>query len=226
MKDKGLYGIVGSMGGAKTMELIAEYHRLQRADWPVIAFTPSGAHRASVGSGLDGEISSRLGASIEATIIDRGNPEAMLDYILPEHKGVIIGEGHFFDPQLLIPLLGRLRLERRTVVESLLSDFGGNVFAVGAHLSCFADKTGRFFGVCGKIGCSGKGIYNQLWVNGEVSVYAGQEIRTGSDTEEVTHDGGGAVVKYNAMCVEHYILPPLAEGYTERGIVVPHSRRI
>jgi thymidine kinase len=183
----------GTMGSGKSTQALQIHHNLSGRGMPCMLITQLDREA--------GRVSSRLGVSAEATIIDSGVD--LFRLITQEHlrgsglHAVICDEAQFYAPHQ-IDQLARVVDESDIEVYAfgLLTTFQGELFAGSRRLLEMADVRSELQ-VEARCWCGERATHNARLVNG-IQVYDG-EITVVGDT------GGEATVTYDLRCRRHWL---------------------
>lgn len=152
--------ITGAMFSGKTRELISRAERAEIAGKEAKAFKPSIDDRYE-----EDEISSHIGRSIEAEVVDPETGNLSETILKAESDVVIIDEVNFFSEELVDTCQELASRGKRVIVAGTDQTFRGEPFEPLPALCAVAEDVEKLNAVCTK--CGGVATRNQRLVDGE-----------------------------------------------------------
>lgn len=187
----------GTMGSGKSTQALQVHHNLRARGLECLLITQ--LDRA------EGKVSSRLGVSADATIIDHTVDLRRFihqqDLSGPGIHSVLCDEAQFYTPGQ-IDQLARVvdELDIEVYAYGLLTSFQGRLFPGTQRLLELADTRSELQ-VEARCWCGGRATHNARIVNG-IQVYDGDLVAVG-DTEAANEDT--PVITYDLRCRRHWL---------------------
>jgi thymidine kinase len=239
----------GGMAGGKTLNLIT---RTRKLEWSgangdlYICVKPREAVKRD-GSDIVSRFGGDQGSIIKLPALnyDDKEPFRVIDHLesMPDGKlvkVVIFNEMHMWDAPLLGATIDELLSRSVRVFGDVLKlDAGGFPFEIVNYLLARDAEIDWHYGQCTHpSGCSEDGTHSQLYhlvvkksdgeeLERKLAPYGGSAIQAGDESGSVTIDsdvpGTKVVVDYQPRCLDHFLNPPLVEGF-EGNLVRPIPR--
>lgn len=166
--------ITGAMFSGKTRELISRAERAEIAGNEIKAFKPSIDNRYE-----EGKISSHVGRSLEAEVVDPENGELEDKLTGVDEDVIVVDEANFF-PEKLVDMCQELASQgKRVIVAGTDQTFRGDPFKPVPKLCAVAEDVEKLNAVCTK--CGGVATRNQRLVDGEPASKDSPTILVGAE---------------------------------------------
>lgn len=167
--------VTGCMFSGKTEEVMRRLRRAEIAEKDTTAFTAAVDDRYGEES-----LGSHAGRNWEATVVNTGDPEAILDLVSDEDV-VAIDEANFFDDELCEVCQTLARNGHRVIVSGTDQTFRGEPFSPLPSLMAVAEYVDKMTAICAV--CGDPASRNQRLVDGNPAPVDDPTIKVGGNDD-------------------------------------------
>ena len=167
--------ITGCMFSGKTEELLSRIRRAEQAEKQVAAFTPSTDDRYG-----EGYIGSHIGRRWEAEVVDRDNPQKIIESLNGDEDVIAIDEANFFNDDLPDVCNRLADNDYRVIVSGTDQTFRGEPFKPVPTLMATAEYVKKMSqAVCER--CGDPASRNQRLIDNEPAPSDAPTIQVGGE---------------------------------------------